>query len=75
MGAVSQPEPEARITVYVVNATRTSAGPGPGPKTLPAGEAAWLCKNKLAVYGSEAPKGLLDGGAPPAYLGMMPRDA
>lgn len=72
---VSQPEPEARIPVYLVNATRTSAGPGPGAKLLPPGEAAWLCKNKLAVYGSEAPAGFLDGGVPPVYPGMMPRDA
>ncbi len=75
MGALSAPEPEARITVYLVNATRTSAGSGPGPLELPAGEAAWLCRNKLAVYGSEPPRGLVDGGAPAVYPGMMPRDA
>jgi hypothetical protein len=68
-------EPEARITVYLTNSTRTSAGPGPGPKSLPAGEAAWLCKSRLAVYGAEPPAGFLDGGMPPVYPGMMPRDA
>jgi hypothetical protein len=72
---VSGPEPEARIPVYLVNATRTSAGPGPGPKSLPAGEAAWLVRQKLAIFGTAAPRGLLDGGVPPMYAGMMPRDA
>ena len=70
------PEPEARIAVYLVNATRTSAGPGPGPKSLPAGDAAWLCRRKLAVYGSEPPRGFSDGGAPARpEAAMMPRDA
>jgi hypothetical protein len=72
---VSGPEPEARIPVFLVNATRTSTGQsGPGPLELPAAEAAWLCKNKLAVYGSEPPRGYSDGGAPPAAANMMPRD-
>jgi hypothetical protein len=66
-------EPEARIPVYLVNATRTSAGPGPGPKTLPAGEAAWLCRNKLAIYGDRPPRGY-DGVQAAPDPSLMPRD-
>jgi hypothetical protein len=71
---MSQPEPEPRIEVHLNNAVRTSQGPGPGPKMLPAAEAAWLVRNKLAVYGSEPPRGYADGGVPATYAGMMPRD-
>jgi hypothetical protein len=67
-----QPE-EALAAVYLTNATRTSRGTGPGPLRVPLAEAGMLVRNRLAVYGDRAPRGLLDGGAPPVQAGIMPR--
>ena len=52
-----EPGREPGVAVFVTNGTRTSQGPGPGPKTLPPAEAAALVRDKLAVYGSQAPRG------------------
>ena len=43
--------------VFLTNATRTSTGPGPGPKRLPRAEAADLVQRRLAVYGTDPPRG------------------
>jgi hypothetical protein len=53
-------QPEQLAEVHVNNGTRTSAGPGPGTRWLPSAEAAWLVKNRLAVYGSQPPRGYGD---------------
>ena len=44
-----RPQPDAGpVTVVLGNATRTSGGSGPGPVTVPAAEAASLCRSGLA---------------------------
>lgn len=50
------------VEVYCTTAVRTSAGCALGAKMLPPDEAARLVGSKLAVYGSEPPRGFTDGG-------------
>lgn len=61
------------VPVYVTTAVRTSAGPGPGVRRVPPDEASWLVRERKGVYGTEPPRGFLDGGAPLAIAAMMPR--
>jgi hypothetical protein len=52
------------VPVFLLNGTRTSAGPGPGLKHLPPLEASALVRAKLAVPGTDPPRGYEDGGQP-----------
>jgi hypothetical protein len=45
------------VAVFLVNATRTSSGSGPGVLLVPPAEAARLTAARLAVYGTEPPRG------------------
>jgi hypothetical protein len=45
------------VAVWCANGTRTSVGTGPGVLRLPQAEAGRLVANRLAIYGTEPPRG------------------
>jgi hypothetical protein len=60
--AMPPPEPAPAgdgdlVPVFLLVGVRTSAGPGPGVKHLPPAEAASLLARKIAVGGSNPPRG------------------
>ena len=46
-----------KVACFVLNATRTSDGPGPGVKQLDPAEASRLIAMKMAVAGTQPPRG------------------
>jgi hypothetical protein len=63
--SATEPEPgppvvQAPLTpVWVTNAIRTSGGTGPGVVYVPPAEAADLVARRMAVHGTEPPRGIM----------------
>jgi hypothetical protein len=63
------------VPVFVTTAIRVSGGERtPGVVHVPPGEASRIVAGRHGVLGITPPRGYSDGGMPPAYAAMLPRD-